>query len=350
MKEILSQKAERMMKMASDAGKIAITTHIKPDGDAIGSTTGLYHFLKAYGCRSLKIVLPSMYPDNLAFISAGTPSEDVIVYENTPDKAIDTIRNCDLVFCLDFNAFNRTEYLETALEQSPAAKILIDHHLHPDRSKFDEVFSEIEISSASEVLFHILMNCPGINDDAALLPRECANALYSGMTTDTNNFRNSTYPSTLVMASKLIAAGVDRDAIVEKVMHSYRENRLKLLGLLLKDRMTITGNGGACMVLDKETMLKYDVKEGDTEGFVNIPLDVSDICLSVFIKEDQGKARVSVRSKKGTSANKCATRYFHGGGHENASGGKILFPDDIPGMDQAMGYGVKCIEEFLSEQ
>ena len=145
MKEITAQKAERMMKMASDASRIAITTHIKPDGDAIGSTTGLYHFLKAYGCRSLKIVLPSMYPDNLAFISAGTPSEDVIVYENTPDKAIDTIRNCDLVFCLDFNAFNRTEYLETALEQSPAAKILIDHHLHPDRSKFDEVFSEIEI-------------------------------------------------------------------------------------------------------------------------------------------------------------------------------------------------------------
>ena len=350
MKEIPIHIADKILSLAVKARKTSIVTHIKPDGDALGSSTGLYHILKMAGCQDVSILLPSRYPDNLAFILKDIPSENIVIYDVDPERSLDTIAESDLIYCLDFNAFHRTEHFEKVLDESRAIKVLIDHHLNPDSSKFDEKVSDIEVSSTSELLFYILMSSSAINDDASRLPASCATALYSGMTTDTNNFNNSTFPSTLLMASKLISAGVDRDAIVESVMHSYRENRLRLLGHLLKENMTITGNGGACMVLGKRTMLEFDVKEGDTEGFVNIPLDVSDICLSVFIKEDQGKARVSVRSKKGTSANKCATRYFHGGGHENASGGKILFPDDIPGMDQAMGYGVKCIEEFLSEQ
>ena len=124
---------------------------------------------------------------------------------------------------------------------------------------------------------------------------------------------------------------------------------MRLLGTLLKDNMVVIPEGGACIVLDKKTIQEYDIVEGDTEGFVNIPLDIANVRMSIFVKEEDGKARVSIRSKKGTSANRCATTYFHGGGHENASGGKIIFPDDITDISMAKDYILGIMESFLNE-
>ncbi len=350
MKEISTHDMARTLELVSQAGSIAIITHMKPDGDALGSSAGLYHFLKdAFGKRP-RIVLPRRYPSNIAFIADGCAEEDVIVYEETPELASETIVTAGLIFCLDFNSYGRTEYLEKALADAPAPKILVDHHLAPDRSQYSVIFSETEVSSTAELLFHMLMKAPQTGGNASSLPFCSATALYAGMTTDTNNFANSTFPSTLMMASELIAAGVDRDMIVGKTMHSYRENRLRLLGTVLKDLMTITPEGGAVIVLDKDILQKYDIQEGDTEGFVNVPLDIASVRLSVLVKEDRGKARVSLRSKKGTSANRCATAYFRGGGHENASGGKILIPDDIKDMTEAADYATACVRKFLKDE
>ena len=349
MKEIPGHLADQMMSAAASAQHISIITHMKPDGDAMGSSTGLYHFLKANGCQNVSIILPSPYPNSTKFLIENIPSGDIADAQSSMQKASELLASSDLIFCLDFNSFHRTESLENTLRESKARKILIDHHLNPDIPSFSIVFSEIEISSASELLFHVLMKTSVINGDAGRLPYATAESLYTGMTTDTNNFNNSTYPSTLEMASELIAHGVDKDRIINEVMHSYKENRLRLIGHLLKDNMTIIPEGGACMVIDSETIKQYNIGEGETEGIVNIPLDIKDVRLSILLKEDNGKARVSLRSKKGVSANFLAASRFNGGGHENASGGRLEFNDEIADISQAREYTIQCMKEFLAK-
>ena len=266
-----------------------------------------------------------------------------------PEETEKNILEADLLICLDFNAFHRTDKLQNSLAESKAAKVLIDHHLSPDVESFSLVFSETEISSASELLYNVLMELPPIDGEACNLPIEAATALMTGMTTDTNNFMNSTYPSTLRMASSLLEAGVDRDMIIQHVYNSFKEERIRLQGHVLKDLLHITPDGVAYTILDKETMLKYKTEDGDTEGFVNIPLSISGVLMSIFIKEDEDRVRVSIRSRKGTSANRCAKLYFNGGGHENAAGGRLYMPQDIADINEAAEYIERVTHIFMTE-
>ncbi len=342
MEDIRFQNIQALESLISDARRVCITTHMKPDGDAMGSSAALYHYLGMCGKENVKLVLNDRHPATLDFLTEGIPAEDLIIHSEKPSEAAVCISDSDLVFCLDFNAFHRTDGLEKHLEASKADKVLIDHHLNPDRSVFSLSFSETDISSASELLYHILMETGRIAHDATMLPKASAMALMTGMTTDTNNFANSTYPSTFRMASALLAAGVDRDSILSSLYNNYSENRLRLMGHMMKDLLTVTDDGVAYIVLDRTTQLSYGIAEGDTEGFVNMPLSIAGIRMSLLLKEDEGRIRVSIRSKKGTSANRCAVLYFNGGGHENAAGGKLNIPGDIEGIGDAAAY----IEEF----
>jgi phosphoesterase RecJ-like protein len=192
------------------------------------------------------------------------------------------------------------------------------------------------------------MKLPPVGGDAKALPAEAATAIMTGMTTDTNNFMNSTYPSTLRMASSLLEAGVDRDMIIQNIYNSFKETRIRLQGHVLKDLMHITEDGVAYIILDKKAMSQYDVREGDTEGFVNIPLTIEKVRMSIFAKEDAGYARISIRSKKGISANTCSRLHFNGGGHENAAGGRLYFPSDIADINQTGEYIEKVTHEFFT--
>ena len=350
MEDINSFNIDRFEKMIDGARRIAIVTHMKPDGDAIGSCTALYHYLKACGKSGVKIILNDRHPAYLDFLADSIPTSDLIISAELPQEAHILLRDSDLIFCLDFNAFHRTDSLEQALAESKADKILIDHHLNPKREDFDLVFSETDISSASELLYSVLIETRRIAHDPSALPPMSATALMTGMTTDTNNFANSTFPSTLKMASALLATGVDRDYILMRLYNQYSENRIRLMGHVLKDLMTVTDDGVAYIILDRKTMEDYNVKEGDTEGFVNIPLSIDRVRMSFLLKEDEGKVRVSIRSKRGTSANRCAVRYFNGGGHENAAGGKLLIPEDIKGMEDAAEYIETHTHIFLKEE
>lgn len=338
---------QQLHNMLSATEHPVIVTHMRPDGDAIGSSIGMYHTLKLYGKRA-KVALVNANPANLDFLLSDDISEDILIHESAQSATEKAIKNSDLIICLDFNAFHRTDTLENILSEAKVPKILIDHHLSPDSEKFDLVFSKQDISSASELLYHILMSLPVVDHHADRLPKEAATALMTGMTTDTNNFANSVYPSTFRMASELISAGTDRDMILGKLYNRFKESRIRLQGHMLQDLMTTTEDGVAYMVLDRQTMLEYNVEEGDTEGFVNIPLSIDNIVMSIFAKEDNGYARISVRSKKGTSANRCAKLYFHGGGHENAAGGRLYIPDDISDISQAGGYIRKATHEFIN--
>lgn len=339
---------DKLHQMLSATEHPVIVTHTRPDGDAIGSSMGMYHFLKLYEKRA-KVALVNPAPSNLDFLLPASLSQDIHVYETDRTGTERIIEESDLIICMDFNAFHRTDIMEGALNDAKAPKILIDHHLAPDKERFSLVFSKQDISSASEYLYHILMSLPPTEHHASRLPEDTATALMTGMTTDTNNFANSVYPSTFSMASELISAGVDRDGILSKLYNRFSESRIRLQGHVLKDLMHITEDGVAYIVLDKKTMREYDVREGDTEGFVNIPLTIGKVRMSIFAKEDEGYARISIRSKKGISANTCSRLHFNGGGHENAAGGRLYIPSDITDISQAGEYIEKVTHDFFTD-
>lgn len=350
MQDITPDNIDRFVSIIGDAGHITIVSHMKPDGDALGSCLGMYHFLGLCGKTERKIVLPHRPPYYLNFLIGKEVSRNLIIHEDKPSAAEEAIRSCDLIICLDFNAFHRTDGLEAVLSASEAEKVLIDHHLNPDREKFTLCFSETEISSASELTYQILMQTPQTEGDASRLPAGSALALMTGMTTDTNNFANSVYPSTLRMASELIEAGVDRDLILSNLYNQHSETRMRLMGHVLKDLMTITKDGVAYIVLDRKTLQEYPIEEGDTEGFVNLPLSIAKVKMSLLLKEDGNKVRVSIRSKKGISANRCSRLHFNGGGHENAAGGRLHIPEDIAGMEKAAAYVEAHTHKFMTDE
>jgi phosphoesterase RecJ-like protein len=350
MQDINTDNIQMLEAIISDARKISIVTHQKPDGDAMGSSIALYHYLRMCGKDSVRIILNDRFPGHLDFLASDIPQGGILFFQEVQETAEIILRDSDLIFCLDFNAFHRTDKMENALTDSKARKILIDHHLNPDRGVFDLIFSETEISSASELLYQILIRTSQTRMDATLLPAESAIALMTGMTTDTNNFANSTYPSTFLMASDLLAAGVDRDAILSQLYNQYGENRLRVMGYMMKDLLTITRDGVAYIVLSKADQERYNVAEGDTEGFVNMPLSIAKVRMSILAKEDEGKIRISIRSKKETSANGCAKTYFNGGGHENAAGGRLLIPEDVSSVESVAEYIEKHTHIYFSQR
>ena len=345
-----ASKISQLAHLIENATRITIVTHMKPDGDAMGSSLAMYHFLTSYTECDVRIVLNDRYPGNLAFIVDEIALPNIIVYNEKTEEASHRISSSDLIICLDFNAFHRTDKLEESLKDAHGKKVLIDHHLFPDLESFVLAFSVPEISSASELLYHILKAMPQCDGNPSKLPMKAAEALMTGMTTDTNNFNNSVSPSTFSMASELIAIGVDRDRILFNLFNRFGENRLRLLGTMLKDLLTITEDGVAYMVLNKEIQEQYQINEGDTEGFVNMPLSIDKVRMSLLLKEDGDRVRVSIRSKKGTSANRCSRLHFNGGGHENAAGGRLNIPADIQNINEAGEYIEKHTHIYFTEE
>ena len=345
MSEPSASDIQRLEAFFAAAKRVCIVVHTHPDGDALGSGAALAAYLRLYRGVEVRLVLPDPAPASLDFlVDAG---RTLVAADPQPAQA--WIASSDLLVCLDMNGFSRAEALAAPLQASTARKVLIDHHLNPDRETFDLVFSETEISSASELLYRILLALPGVGH-AGRLPLEVLTPLMAGMTTDTNNFANSVFPSTLQMASELLAAGVDRDAILAKLYYSYRENRFRAQGAFLSERLVVLPEGVAYAVLDREFLARFDLQEGETEGFVNLPLGIGNVRISLLLREDDGHFRVSIRSKAGVSANRLATEVFHGGGHEQAAGGKLHFPQDIATPADAEKFVSDVTARFMRNQ
>lgn len=338
----LAEGAKALINLVSSARKIVTVAHTHPDGDAVGSSIGMAAWLESLG-KEVCCLFPDTLPAMLDFLLKPERMSKCLVYSNSKTLADDKISSADLILVLDLNSLSRTGAMENTLLAAKAPKFLVDHHLNPDTAQFAGVVSCQDISSASELAYYLIKET-GMGN----IGPECAQALMTGMTTDTNNFANSTWPSTLQMASELLERGVDRNAIVANLYQRYGENRLRALGMLLDSRMKITPEGAAIMVLFKEDMVRFALEEGDTEGFVNVPLAIGKVRMSALFKEESDHFRVSLRSKKGTSAATCSNRYFHGGGHENAAGGKIYLPGDVPSPADVPAYVEQKLKEFLS--
>ena len=333
----------RWEELVASASRVALVSHTHPDGDALGCSTALAVWLRESRGKEVACLLPDTPSETLHFMLE--PSVRYLFHDTAPQAAEDWIREADLVVLQDCNAFSRTEGLSAALAAATAPKVLIDHHLNPDRASFNLVFSTPDISSASELLYWLLVGVDGCADK---LPAACAKALLTGMTTDTNNFANSVFPSTFRMASELVAAGVDRDAVVQQIFNNYRENRVRAMGYMQGEGLRLLPGGGALMVLTRAIQERFDIREGETEGLVNVPLTIGKVRLSILLKEEGNLFRVSIRSKRGTSAQQLAQRFFHGGGHENAAGGKVLVGEDIPSAADAPAYVESILKNYLS--
>ena len=292
MKSLTASELQRLDALFGMSSKIGLTVHIHPDGDALGSGVALLRYLRKYRRRDAVLLLPDVYPDYLRFIVG---DDEVVVAADAPETAAASLSACDLLVCLDHNSPGRTGALEAAVRACTAPKVLIDHHLDPETADYELVFSETEVSSTCELLFDILSEMPDIRA-AGRFPVEIGTPLMAGMTTDTNNFANSVFPGTFRMASELLSAGVDRDSVLFMLYNQYRENRFRAMGCFLSEKLTLLPGGVAYAVFDHETEERFCLAEGDTEGFVNLPLGIAGVRVSVFLKEDDGFFRVSVRS------------------------------------------------------
>ena len=298
------------------AQKIVLVTHLSPDGDAMGSSLGLYHYLQDLG-KEVRVVVPNAFPYFLKWMNG---AKDIVVNTYIPTVAEALIKNADLIFCLDFNTLKRIGALGELVEQSSAKKILIDHHLDPDED-FDVVISYPKISSTSEIVFRLITQL----GDFERITSTVAECIDTGMMTDTGGFTyNSNDPEIFEIISMLLKKGVDRDHIYREVFNNYSEQRFRLLGFTLSQRMKIYPERKASLIyLSLEDQKQFNLTKGDTEGFVNYPLSIKGVLFSVFIREDDELTKVSLRSQGDFPCNKFAADFFNGGGHLNASGGEF---------------------------
>ena len=336
---------QRLNALFQGAVSVTVAAHPHPDGDALGSVSGLVSYLRECRGKDAVAVLPDSPAATVRFIVPD--SVPLLCLDADREACLRRIGESDLIVLLDANGFSRTEGLKEAFEASKAPKVLIDHHIGPERDRFQVVFSTPDVSSASELLYYILKELPDIDGDASKLPADAARALLTGMTTDTNNFANSVYPGTFEMAAELIAAGVDRDDVLAKLYNRYRENRVRVMGYLQHEVMRITPEGLAYIIATRDILDRFGVDEGETEGLVNIPLSIDRVKMSILLKQEKDHFRVSIRSKKGWSARQAADARFHGGGHENAAGGKLWYPGDIDTPEDAAAYLEQVSRDFL---
>jgi phosphoesterase RecJ-like protein len=306
---------DSLIKLLAQPQKIVITTHHKPDGDAMGSSLGLYHYLIQQG-HHVKVITPTDYPEFLFWLPG---NGEVIIYTENVEQSAELIAGADIIFCLDINALNRINEMGELVGASSAVKVMIDHHLEPQ--DFDDYrYWDINACATAQLIYTFiteeLHNKKFINKDVAT-------CLYTGIMTDSASF---SLPKTTSGVHRIIADLIDAGAVnwqIHELMYkNSSENRLRFLGICLTERLEVLYEyNTAIIAVPKADLEKYDVITGDTEGIVNYALSIAGIKLAAFIVERTDKVKLSLRSKGEFPANEICKKYFDGGGHRNAAGG-----------------------------
>lgn len=315
--KIIDQRSiDVVQKRIDEARHIVIVTHISPDGDAVGSSLALYHFLKGLG-KKVSVVTPNSMPDFLLWLPG---ANDVLVHSEKKEESETIVSQAELIFALDFNVLKRLEALSYVVEASKVQKILVDHHPRPGDC-WNLVISHPEICSTSELVFRLICRMGDFNR----IDKTIGECIYTGMMTDTGSFTyNSNSPEIYFIISELLTKGIDKDAIYAKVYSNFSADRFRLMGFLLSKRMKIYDRyPAALLTLTLQECENYNYQKGDAEGFVNIPLSISGVIFSIFMREDEDKIKISLRSTGSFPCNKIASECFGGGGHLNASGGEF---------------------------
>ncbi len=308
-----------LKRMIDESQNIVVCAHQNPDGDAVGACLAWTALLKSLG-KEVSIILPDMFPDYLKWMPH---TDDIIIYERQQQEARKFFDEADTMFCLDFNSLQRLAEMATVFDNCDARRIMIDHHPDPD-VPVEFAVTHPEMSSTCELLFRIVWQL-GLFDR---MGTDFAIPAYCGMMTDTGGFRyNSNTPDIFFIICQLLTKGIDKDKIYRNVFNNYSYNRMRLLGFVLYRRLKyIPEKGVAYFILNRGDLLGFHFIKGDLEGVVNMPLQIKGTRLSMSFREDSEKKDtvwVSLRSVDDFSCTEFAQRHFNGGGHRNASGGRL---------------------------
>jgi bifunctional oligoribonuclease and PAP phosphatase NrnA len=296
--------------------KVVIIMHQKPDADAMGSSLGLFHFLSQLGHEPV-VISPTNWAEWLKWMPG---CGAVIDYEYSTDKAMAVLDQAQWVFCLDFNTLARTRHMANRLRKVSATKILIDHHQQPEVDYFDYGVSDTAKSSTSEMVYDFIVG----SGHAGLIDIDIAACLYAGVMTDTGSFR---FPGASAAVHRMVAAlkdtGLNHTQIHDDLFDNFLENRLRFTGFVLQNRMEIFYEHNAALIaIPWKDLVRYEIKTGDTEGLVNFPLSIQGIKMAALIIDRDEEVKCSFRSKGNFDVNVFARKYFEGGGHVNAAGGR----------------------------
>ncbi len=315
-----SKKIASLQTLLAEPRRMAVVSHVNPDGDAIGSGLAWSSVLEAQG-HTVRFYVPNPAP---AFLDWMAGIDRVHVYKADPEAADAWIGEAEVVCCLDFNQLNRLEELGQAiLRNEGAVRVLIDHHLDPP-DDYDLAFSETTASSTALVVCQLI---EALGWDGRI-DYPVAEALYVGMCTDTGNFSfGHLTPELFRTIARLVEKGVEPPKLNIAIYNNFSAGRMRLMGYMLHKKMEMLPRyNAACMSLDKEEQRKFHFQPGDSEGFVNLPLSIKNVSLSAFFLETRECIKVSLRSQGEVDVNELARRHFNGGGHKNASGGKHFGP------------------------
>ncbi len=295
--------------------KIIVTTHTNPDGDAIGSSLALFHYFKGIG-KDVSLIVPNKYP---GFISWLPGNEQIIVFEDDRKRGKAAFAEAELVFCLDYNAIHRSGSLQELLKATEVPKVMIDHHPEPEVEAFEFINSTTQTSSTAELIYNFITEA----SKKPSVTKDIATCLFVGIMTDTGSFSFAcNRPDTFQVTAKLLEAGIDAEWIHRKVYDTFSEDRLRLLGFSLSEKLVVRPEyATAYITLSKKDLVRFNYRVGDTEGIVNYALSIKGIVMAVLLTERKGKIRLSFRSKGAFSVNEIAKTHFNGGGHRNAAGG-----------------------------
>ena len=332
------QAIEQFYPILNQPFKAVITAHQKPDGDAMGSTLGLYHFLKQLG-HEVTVISPTNWAQFLDWMPG---VDQVIDFEANKKEASEIVAAADYVFCLDFNILHRTKYLEPIIRDAKALKILIDHHQQPDTPSFAYGISDVKMSSTCEMIYDFIVQSGHSN----LINIDIATCLYTGLMTDTGSFR---FPSTTASVHKIVAhlkeLGLQHAKIHENIYDNSTEGRLKFMGNAFLNRMTVLPEfKTAVMAIPKSDIYKFELKTGDTEGLVNYLLSIEGIKFAAILIDREEERKWSFRSKGNFDVNIFARTHFEGGGHANAAGGR-----SSKSLDETFNDFKNIIENYKSQ-
>jgi len=312
--------------------KIVITMHQKPDPDAMGSSLGLFHYLKKIG-HDVTVISPTNWADFLKWMPG---CEQVIDFELNSQRAKDVLLKADWLFCLDFNHLGRTRHMEQVIMELDCKKILIDHHREPQTDLFNFGISDISKSSTAEMVYDFIIASGGEEQ----LDRNIAISLYAGVMSDTGSFRfSSTTASVHMMVAKLKSFDIDHPKIHTAIYDNFLENRLRFIGHVLSNRLEVFYEYNTALIsIPKADILKFHIKTGDTEGLVNYPLSIQGIEMAALLIDRDEERKWSFRSKETFDCNTFARNYFQGGGHYNAAGGgnKLSLEENVKNFKLAL--------------
>jgi phosphoesterase RecJ-like protein len=300
------------------ATKVAIIAHFNPDGDAVGSSLAVYHWLAKLGKQST-VIMPNGYPEFLHWL----PGHDkVVLFDKQKEQVQQLVKAADMIFCLDFNHLTRIQELGTEVDHAQGVKVMVDHHQSPGDFA-DFTFHDAQASSTAELIYDLILSS-GYKE---LIDKDIATCIYTGIVTDTGSFQySSTTAKVHRIAADLLEQGLDGYEIYDRIFNSFNENRLRFFGFCWNERMEILNGEAAIIGVSEKDQFKFNLRKGDTEGLVNTPLQIQGMRLAVFAKVQEQLVKLSFRSKGEVDVNKLAREHFNGGGHKNAAGGKMEVP------------------------